>query len=273
MVVNNRLGYLFVFLGMSMALYAQRKTEVIRYGDLDQWVVRKITESAIIGKETKTLYCVGPMDTIIGNKPFEPKASPWGSSNVMARVSGITKASVSVYPERRDEGYCARLETGIESISAMGIMNVKVLVGGCLYLGRFLEPAKNSSETWGQIVCGIPFHQKPTSLLFDYKVKLSGDPNRIKLSGFSKRSEVNGIDMPLVNLFLQKRWEDKDGNIYAKRYSLNSKGKNVPIQEIGWGTEDDEVTHMILEFCSSHGGSYIGSPGNTFWVDNIRLGY
>lgn len=45
MVVNNRLGYLFVFLGMSMALYAQRKTEVIRYGDLDQWVVRKITES------------------------------------------------------------------------------------------------------------------------------------------------------------------------------------------------------------------------------------
>ena len=271
MVVNNRLGYLFVFLGMSMALYAQRKTEVIRYGDLDQWVVRKITESAIIGKETKTLYCVGPTDT------------------------------------------------GIESISAMGIMNVKVLVGGCLYLGRFLEPAKNSSETWGQIVCGIPFHQKPTSLLFDYKVKLSGDPNRIKLSGFSKRSEVNGIDMPLVNLFLQKRWEDKDGNIYAKRigtlvirmdkntdwvndanftilygditkrsdykeymgfqlgesarYSLNSKGKNVPVQEIGWGTEDDEVTHMILEFCSSHGGSYIGSPGNTFWVDNIRLGY
>ena len=133
MVVNNRLGYLFVFLGMSMALYAQRKTEVIRYGDLDQWVVRKITESAIIGKETKTLYCVGPTDTIIGNRPFESKASPWGSSNVMARVSGITKASVSVYPERRDEGYCARLETGIESISAMGIMNVKVLVGGCLY--------------------------------------------------------------------------------------------------------------------------------------------
>ena len=318
MVVNNRLGYLFVFLGMSMALYAQRKTEVIRYGDLDQWVVRKITESAIIGKETKTLYCVGPMDTIIGNKPFEPKASPWGSSNVMARVSGITKASVSVYPERRDEGYCARLETGIESISAMGIMNVKVLVGGCLYLGRFLEPAKNSSETWGQIVCGIPFHQKPTSLLFDYKVKLSGDPNRIKLSGFSKRSEVNGIDMPLVNLFLQKRWEDKDGNIFAKRvgtmvvryynttdwrnnatysimygditgdpaykphmmrlqveerYAINSKGESVPVKEVAWGTEEDAPTHLLLQFTSSHGGAYIGSPGNSLWIDNVKLVY
>ena len=43
MVVNNRLGYLFVFWGMSMALYAQRKTEAIRYGDLDQWVVRKLS--------------------------------------------------------------------------------------------------------------------------------------------------------------------------------------------------------------------------------------
>ncbi|WP_165154493.1 PCMD domain-containing protein [Parabacteroides sp. ZJ-118] len=319
MAVKNRLSGLFIFLGISMALCAQRKTEAIRYGDLDQWVVRKITESAIIGKETKTLYGVGPADTIVGNKPFEPGASPWGSSNVMAKVSGITKASVSVYPERREEGYCARLETGIESISAMGIINVKVLVGGCLYLGRFQEPAKNSSETWGQIVCGIPFRQKPTSLLFDYKVKRSGAPNRIRLSGLGKRSEVDGIDMPSVNLFLQKRWEDKEGNLYAKRigtlvirmdkntdwvndadftilygditkrgdyqaymglqlgesarYSLNSKGKNVPIQEVGWGTEDDEVTHMILEFCSSHGGSYTGAPGNTFWVDNIRLGY
>ena len=57
MVVNNRLGYLFVFLGMSMALYAQRKTEVIRYGDLDQWVVRKITESVY--------YREGDKDTLL----------------------------------------------------------------------------------------------------------------------------------------------------------------------------------------------------------------
>ena len=55
MVVNNRLGCLFVFLGMSMALYAQRKTEAIRYGDLDQWVVRKITESAIRKGDEDTL--------------------------------------------------------------------------------------------------------------------------------------------------------------------------------------------------------------------------
>ena len=25
-------------------------------------------------------------------------------------------------------------------------------------------------------------------------------------------------------------------------------------------------THMILQFSSSHGGAFIGSPGNTLWV-------
>lgn len=312
--------YIFGFWMYCGAMFAQEKIEPIPFGDFDQWVVRKIKESAIIGKEVKTLYAVGPTETITENKPYEPKGgSPWGCSNVMAKVSGITKASSSVYPEDRENGQCARLETLIESCSAMGFVNIKVLVGGCLYLGKFLEPAKNSSETWGQIVCGIPFHKKPSSLHFDYKVLLSGEPNRIKLSGFSKRSEVAGKDMPVVNLYLQKRWEDKHGNIYAKRigtlvvqmdkntdwvnnasfpilygditkrsdyqpfmgllkgeaqrFSKNSKGKNVPIQEIGWGSESDEVTHIILEFCSSYGGSYIGSPGTKFWVDNVQLGY
>lgn len=317
---RNRFNVLFVLLSFCAMMNAQEKLEPIPFGDFDQWVVRKIKESAIIGKEIKTLYAVGPAETITKNEPYEPKGgSPWGCSNVMAKVSGITKASASVYPEDRNGGKCARLETVIDACSAMGFVNIKVLVGGCLYLGRFLEPAKNSSETWGQIVCGIPFTRKPTSLHFDYKVLLSGEANRIKLSGFSKRTEVPGIDMPVVNLYLQKRWEDKLGNIYAKRvgtlvvrmdkntdwvnkasfpilygnitkrsdykeymgllkgealrFSKNSKGKNVPIQEIGWGEETDEVTHIILEFCSSYGGSYIGSPGTKFWIDNVQLGY
>ena len=29
----------------------------------------------------------------------------------------------------------------------------------------------------------------------------------------------------------------------------------------------------MLQFSSSHGGAYIGSPGNTLWVDNVRLVY
>ena len=70
--------------------------------------------------------------------------------------------------------------------------------------------------------------------------------------------------------------EDKE--LLAVEIVVENTGEaQVPMWDVdfqaGWGTEDDEVTHMILEFCSSHGGSYIGSPGNTFWVDNIRLGY
>ena len=58
-----------------------------------------------------------------------------------------------------------------------------------------------------------------------------------------------------------------------ERYTLNSKGKSVPIQEVGWAEPGEAPTHMVLQFTSSHGGAYIGSPGNTFWIDNVELIY
>ena len=58
-----------------------------------------------------------------------------------------------------------------------------------------------------------------------------------------------------------------------ERYSTNSKGKSVPVKEMGWGTANDMPTHMVLQFASSHGGAYIGSPGNAMWVDNVALVY
>ena len=36
---------------------------------------------------------------------------------------------------------------------------------------------------------------------------------------------------------------------------------------------NENPTHMILQFSSSHGGAFIGSPGNTLWVDNVKLVY
>ena len=57
-----------------------------------------------------------------------------------------------------------------------------------------------------------------------------------------------------------------------QKYARNSKGKMVPIIE-EWGTGDETPTHIILQFDSSHGGAYVGSVGNTFWVDNVRLVY
>jgi hypothetical protein len=58
-----------------------------------------------------------------------------------------------------------------------------------------------------------------------------------------------------------------------ERYAVNSKGKSVPIKEVGWADASETPTHIVLQFTSSHGGAYIGSPGNTFWIDNVKLVY
>ena len=57
------------------------------YGDMDNWIVREIHESGIIGGNTKWLYELGPSDTIVGNTAFRNMGgSPWATSNVMAKV-------------------------------------------------------------------------------------------------------------------------------------------------------------------------------------------
>ena len=56
-------------------------------------------------------------------------------------------------------------------------------------------------------------------------------------------------------------------------YARNSKGESVLVKETGWASPDEKPTHMLLQFSSSHGGAYVGSPGNTFWVDNVKLVY
>ncbi|MCC8171702.1 MAG: PCMD domain-containing protein [Parabacteroides sp.] len=299
---------------------AQEKAELLPYGDMDRWIVRKVTESGLIGGNTKLLYEVGPTDTIVGSTPYTNQGgSPWATSNVMAKV-GVTKTNTSVFQEKRDNGYCARMETRIETCVVLGLVNIKVLAAGSMFLGTVYEPIKSTSNPQSKLGSGIPFTKKPAALRFDYKVKLSGEKDRIRLTGFSKSSKVEGMDLPEVNLFLQKRWEDAEGNVYAKRigtvvvrydkdtgwvngatykilygditshpgfkpymglitneedfrYTQNSRKESVPVKEVGWGSSDDEVTHAILQFTSSHGGAYIGSPGNTFWVDNVQFVY
>lgn len=59
----------------------------------------------------------------------------------------------------------------------------------------------------------------------------------------------------------------------TENYTVNSKGESVPIHEVAWGDENDVPTHLYLQFTSSHGGAYIGSPGNSLWIDNVKLVY
>ena len=59
-----------------------------------------------------------------------------------------------------------------------------------------------------------------------------------------------------------------------KSYSCrNSKGDMVPVVEVGWGEADEPVTHMLVMASATCGTAYIGGLGNTFWIDNIALGY
>lgn len=306
-------------IGLATAVNAQ--TEFFKFGDFDNWVVRPVKESAIIGGNTKMLHEIGPSMTWEQNAPYKNAGgSPWATSNVMAKVCGITKTNTSVYREKRGNGYCARLETHIEKCVVLGVVNIKVLAAGSVWLGSVLEPITSTSNPMGKLSAGISFTKKPKALVFDYKVKLSGQPDRIRETGFSRVKKVEGIDMPDVICVLQKRWEDAEGNIYAKRvgtmvhrfdkttpdwvngaqftihygditqqsfykdymgliggddtkYCVNSKGKNVPVKEIGWASADEAPTHICLQFDSSHGGAYVGSIGNTFWVDNVRVVY
>lgn len=295
--------------------------EYIRFGNFDQWLVRHVKESGIIGGDTKTLYHIAPNGTWNNNNPYlGTGGTPWACSNVMAKVSGITKTNVSVYRDTHPgHGYCAKLYTHLEECKVLGIVNIKVLAAGSIYLGQTQEPITNTKNPMSKLNAGVKFTKRPTALVFDYKVKLSGQPNRVKQTGFGKPSTVAGKDMPDVILYLQKRWEDAHGNIYAKRvgtmvrrfisntdwvnnarfpiyygditklkiynsawaltsgentkYAKNSKGKMVPVKEVGWGNANDTPTHLVLQFDSSHGGAYIGSVGNTIWVDNVRLAY
>ena len=47
----------------------------------------------------------------------------------------------------------------------------------------------------------------------------------------------------------------------------------MPVKEEGWASADETPTHIILKFDSSHGGAYVGTIGNTLWVDNVKLVY
>lgn len=280
------------------------RVQYLSNGDFESWSTKVIKESRILGGKTVNLMNLG---------------GPWGSSNVWAKVSGVTKTNVSVYREAHaGHGSCVKLYTHIVEAKVLGIINIKVLAAGSIYLGNTIQPIRDTKNPMAKLNAGQPFTGRPKALVFDYKTHIvAGD--RIRQNGITKGSTVKGQDMADCVLYLQKRWEDAQGNIYAKRvgtmvhrwskstdwqhnarftihygdirgekfyssawaltsgaqtkYARNSKGKMVPVKEVGWAAADETPTHIVLQFDSSHGGAYVGSVGNTLWVDNVRLAY
>lgn len=289
--------------------------ESIKYGDFEHWITRDIHESGIIGGKHKNVYAIGPTATIEGNEAYKPAGgSPWATSNVMAKVAGVTKASNAVFPDTRPGGgQCAKLTTIIEKCKAIGIVNVNVLVAGSMFLGEMLEPIKSTSSPYSKMEMGVPFDKRPDALCFDYRVVVPEGNTRIYSPGFSKSRTLAGHDNAEVVVLLQRRWEDADGNIYAKRvgtgremmthttdgwidhhhvpikygkstamalipkdhsyYVRNSHGKMVPVTEVGWDDPTATPTHLIVMFSAGGGEPYTGTPVLTLWVDNVALAY
>ncbi len=114
LVVASILLLIIALLAIAVRATAQERVEVL--SDFETWTERSVKESSLIGGKTKTLYKLG---------------GTWDCSNAYAKAMGVEKVSVSVQPEKRGEGTCCRMESTLETVSAIGI-NFKALATGTI---------------------------------------------------------------------------------------------------------------------------------------------
>lgn len=217
--MKNRIIILAALLLGATATYAQQ-LEPLPYGDMESWVVRLIKESRIIGGQTRAIYCLGKSDTIRVNQAYDylRSGSPWSSSNAYAKVSGVEKGACTMRPEKREDGgHCCRLDVELQSVKALGIVNVSVVAGGTLFTGRTIEPIKSTDNPNKNIECGVPFTKRPKALVFDYKCRISPEQTMTSTKGGGKPKTIAGHDCAQAFMILIHRWEDADGNIHAVR--------------------------------------------------------
>lgn len=186
-------------------------------GKFDRWSVRSVRESGLIGGKTKFLYeFFGDGDTICSKDPFvAPEGYLWRTNNVLAVVAGVVKTNTTVFPEVRGDGYCARIETHIEDVKALGIVNMDVVCQGAVFIGALVEPIRDTKDPMAKVHYGIPFRGRPSAIVYDYKADVGH--NTIRGTGFSRLKPMNYPDYPEIMVILQKRWEDEDGNVHALR--------------------------------------------------------
>ena len=101
-------------------------------------------------------------------------------------------------------------------MQVLGLVNLKVLVAGSIYLGYNIEPIRNASNPYSKMEMGVPFSRRPKALRYDYKVEIPEGARRMRATGTSSK-QLEGSDNAEVYILLQRRWEDSEGNIYAKR--------------------------------------------------------
>lgn len=208
----------------SFAQDTDKINAINEFGTFDRWSVREVEESGIIGGATKHLFeFYGDKDTTFtGKQPYKaPEGYLWRTNNVLAIVAGIVKTNNTVYPEPRDGGYCARLETKLEEVKVMGFINMDVVCQGAIMVGELPEPIITTKDPMSKVLYGIPFTSCPKSVVFDYKCDVGNEIYRG--TGFSKLKSMGGADYAEVTFILQKRWEDEKGEIHALRVATGIK--------------------------------------------------
>lgn len=207
------------------------RLEPLKFGNFSSWTTRKIKESKVIGGKEKVLYEIGPKQTLTGNKAYvNAGGSPWATSNVYAKVSGIEKGSCSVTPATIGGNTVCKMSSLMEHVKVLGVINMDVMVAGSIFLGRVFEPITSTKGPFGKIEMGIPYTKRPAALVFDYKVDMPATNTRVKSSGLGAKKTLQGRDNAEVYVILQKRWEDAKGNIHAARVGTGREryGKTIP---------------------------------------------
>lgn len=209
----------FLFFSVCLfALDALSEDGQLSYSNFETWITRSIKESMLVGGNTQTLYEIGPTGRFDGARAFTNQGGcPWANSNVYAKVCGVVKTNISVYPDTHGNGKCAKLCTHILKCKAIGVVNISVLAAGCIFTGTSLEPVTSSSDPMSKINVGVPFTKRPKAIKFDYKYYNPGGNTRILENGMSKRKIIEGKDMGECVCLLQKRWEDDKGALHALR--------------------------------------------------------
>lgn len=228
-----RIVFVIVLSILANVSLAQR-VEAIPYGDFENWLVRDIEESFVIGGKTQRIYAIAPNGNKKGPVPYRRGVSPWGSSNALAIVSMVTKTSNTTFPEVRPTGgRCAKMETSMVSCKVLGLINITVMVAGTVFLGETIEPIKDTKDPYTKLDMGIPFTGRPSALIYDYNTMIRNSGVITTAKGWSV-DEARGTDAAQVMVLLQNRKELPDGSIVAQRVGTGK--EYISKSSNGWVT-------------------------------------
>lgn len=185
----------------------------LNYSSLDFWYARKLKESSLLSGKTIELFGLGKVDpkSDFFDITLKDRKSPWGTTNFYTKMV-MDIGNTRVFPEKRADGYCCRLETAIRKVNIAGL-KVDVLIAGTLFLGEMIEPVRGLKDPLKNVNQGVPFNRKPKAVKFDYKYTVG----KQRVKAVYSVNPAEGTDKAEFCLILQKRWEDQNGNVFATR--------------------------------------------------------